>query len=290
MIPGVKIFKQGKVRDVYDLADKLLLVTSNRISAYDYVMSREIPCKGKVLNGIAKYWFEKTKHIIDNHLITAKVEEYPEPVNTYRKSLTGNSMLTEKTEAIPIECVVRGYLAGSAWLEYKEKGTVCGIKVRNGMQEFEKLDEPLFTPATKAESGHDENISFEKMIEITGEKTASYLKEKSIELYKFGAAHLEEKGIILADTKFEFGKNNDGKLILIDEVLTPDSSRFWIAESYMPGVKQEQFDKQVLRDYLTGISWDKKPPIPELPDEVIEFTKQKYLQVYEMITGNKPDC
>lgn len=291
MIPNVKFFKQGKVRDIYELGENLLIVTSNRISAFDVLMGQEIPCKGRMLNQIAKFWFEKTKHIIDNHLITANVEEYPAPVNQYKQSLGENSMLVERTEVIPMECVVRGYLAGSAWVEYQKSQTICGVKLPAGLKEFERLPEPIFTPATKADEGHDENISFEEMSKAIGSELAEKLKQYSIDLYNFGYDYLIERGIILADTKFEFGRRKStGEIILIDEALTPDSSRLWLLATYKPGIRQQQFDKQVLRDYLLGINWDKSSPAPKLPAEVIEFTKLRYKEAFTLITGQSINC
>jgi len=279
------LFAQGKVRDVYDLGDRLLIVTSNRISAFDYVLPTPIPDKGKILNKISAFWFEKLGGIVPNHLLTIDVDQFPPYLKKHRKALEGCSMLVKKTQKILIECVVRGYLAGSGWKEYQAAGTVCGISLPEGLRESERLSEPIFTPATKEDVGkHDINISFEEMARLTGERLASQLKTLSISLYKEAAAHAESRGLLLADTKFEFGIL-DNKPILIDEVLTPDSSRFWDKSNYSPGIHQEAFDKQFVRDYLEKIGWDKKPPAPALPIDIVQKTRAKYIEAYERLTG-----
>lgn len=274
--------KRGKVRDVYDLGDRLLLVATDRISAFDWVLPTGIPDKGRVLTEISHFWFE---HLGEpNHLLDTPIASLPFPPNFDPRVLAGRSMLVKKTTVVPIECVVRGYLAGSGWKEYQANGTVCGIKLPTGLQESSKLPEPIFTPATKAESGHDENISYDEMCNIVGERVASELRERSIALYSRGAKWAAERGIIVADTKFEWGAY-DGKLILIDEVLTPDSSRFWPADSYQAGGGQMSFDKQYVRDWLQQSGWDKNSPPPELPAEIVAGTRAKYIEAYERIAG-----
>lgn len=287
LIEELNLFRKGKVREVYDLGDKMLFVVSDRISAFDVIMDQTVPGKGSILTAISEYWFSNTKQIIPNHFITSDVNDYPKDLidSKHNDMLTGRSMLVGKAEPLAVEFVVRGYLAGSGWKEYKQNQTVCGIELPAGLQEFSKLPEPIFTPATKAETGHDENITFEQSAEIIGQDTAEYLKRISIELYNFAHNELESKGIILADTKFEFGKLNNGEYILIDEALTPDSSRFWLKSHYAPGIPQMNFDKQVLRDYLESIPWNKQYPPPVLPDDIIRKTLDKYIQAYEMITG-----
>lgn len=281
--PDLKLFRKGKVRDVYDLGNEILIVATDRISAFDYIMNEPVPGKGAILSNIAVFWFKHTKHIIQNHFLTNDPENYPEVCSKYKDELIGRSMLVKKTEPLPIEFVVRGYIAGSAWSEYKKNGTCCGISLPAGLVEFQQLPEPIFTPATKAESGHDENISFEQMCDIIGKEDSEYLKSKSIELYQFGHSFLEKKGLILADTKFEFGRNDSGEIILIDEALTPDSSRFWLKSNYSPGVNQINFDKQVLRDYLLSTDWDRNSTPPHLPDEIITKTLEKYNEAFKMI-------
>ncbi|MEO0100571.1 MAG: phosphoribosylaminoimidazolesuccinocarboxamide synthase [candidate division WOR-3 bacterium] len=280
----VKLFKRGKVRDIYDLEDKLLIIATDRISAFDYVLPTPIPLKGKVLTGLSIFWFNFLKDIIPSHFLTGDIELFPPSLKPYYEILKGRSILAKKAKPLPVECVVRGYLAGSAWQEYQEKGEISGIKLPKGLKEAEKLPEPIFTPATKAEEGHDINITFSEMAKIVGEGNAAYLKETSLRLYKKATRYAEEKGIIIADTKFEFGEDN-GKIILIDEVFTPDSSRFWDKETYQIGSSPPSFDKQFVRDYLIKIGWDKKPPAPELPEEIVEKTKEKYLTAYERLVG-----
>jgi phosphoribosylaminoimidazole-succinocarboxamide synthase len=277
-LPELKLIKRGKVRDIYDLDDKILLIASDRISAYDVIMPNPVPGKGEILTQISLFWFEIMKDIIPNHLITSNVEEFPESCKPYADVLSGRSMLVKKAKPLPIECVVRGYITGSGWKSYQESGEVCGIKLPNGLKESDQLAEPIFTPSTKEELGaHDINIDFNEAINLIGPDIAGQVKDLSLSIYKKGAALAAEKGIIIADTKFEFGIFND-QLILIDEVLTPDSSRFWPKKTYQPGGPQNSYDKQYLRDYLVSIKWDKTPPAPTLPDEVVQNTYKKYLE------------
>ncbi len=277
--------RSGKVREIFDAGDKLLFVASDRISAFDCVMPNGIPQKGEVLTQISKFWFERTGDIVKNHMISVDVADFPAPFNEYADQLKGRSMLVTKTDVLPVECIVRGYLIGSGWKEYKESGTIGGMPLRPGYQQASQLDEPIFTPSTKAEQGlHDENISFDQMKEIIGEEKAEKLKEISLALYKQAAEYALTKGIIIADTKFEFGEL-DGEIILIDEALTPDSSRFWPADSYEVGCSPMSFDKQFVRDYLETLDWDKTPPAPALPDEILEKSQAKYLEAYERLTG-----
>jgi phosphoribosylaminoimidazole-succinocarboxamide synthase len=285
-LPIVKKVYSGKVRDVYDLGDKLLLVTSDRISAFDVVFPTLIPNKGKILTQISLFFFNLTKEVIDNHLITAKVDEYPEEFLPFKAELQDRSMLVKKTQVIPYECIVRGYITGSAWSEYKKNGTVNETVQPAGLQESEKFLEPLFTPSTKAEIGNDENISYEEMLSRMDKKIGEYLKAKSIAIYNKGHEYLAERGIILADTKLEFGARN-GEIILIDEVLTPDSSRFWDKKGYAIGSSPLSYDKQYIRDYIVNAGWDKRPPAPELPQEVVEKTYEKYYQAYKLIVGSE---
>ncbi len=278
---------RGKVRDIYDLGDKMLIVATDRISAFDVVMKNGIPYKGIVLTQISKFWFDFLSDVVEHHLISDKVADFPEPFCNYPEQLVGRSMLVKKVEVLPIECVIRGYLAGSGWKEYKESGTVCGQKLPDGLKQCEKLPELIFTPATKAERGtHDENISFERCAEIIGDEAADYVRQKSMDIFKKGSKHAESKGIILADTKFEWGLV-DGKIILIDEVLTPDSSRFWPADKYKAGRDQESFDKQFVRNYLESINFDKSGSGVELPEDIRTKTSDKYIDGYERLTGKK---
>jgi len=283
-IPELKLFRRGKVRDIYDLDDKLLIVATDRISAFDFILPTGIPLKGRILTGLSVFWFDYTKDIIRNHLITADIDEFPQELRKYKKILEGISMLVKKAERIDIECVARGYISGSAWAEYQENGRVGGIELPPDLVESEKLPRPIFTPAIKASSGHDENISEERMSEIVGEDLTEKLKGMTLEVYRYAASYAESKGIIIADTKFEFGLY-DGELILIDEILTPDSSRFWPMESYSPDKSQTSFDKQFVRDYLKKINWNKEPPAPELPDDIVTKTTNRYLEAYRWITG-----
>ncbi|MFP4368305.1 MAG: phosphoribosylaminoimidazolesuccinocarboxamide synthase [Candidatus Kapaibacterium sp.] len=282
-IKSLKLLNKGKVRDIYESGSNLLIVATDRISAFDVIMNQPVPGKGIILTKISEFWFNKLSGIIPNHQITTDLNKFPAECKPYADELEGRSMLVKKCRPLPVEFVVRGYITGSGWKEYKKNGTVCGIKLPAGLKEFERLPEPVFTPATKAAEGHDENIGYEQYAEIIGEPLATKLKDKTIELYKFGADYLKERGIILADTKFEFGLDEAGAPLLIDEALTPDSSRFWLKENYAPGKPQYNFDKQVLRDYLETIEWNKKPPAPELPDEVIHFTYTKYKEALDRI-------
>jgi phosphoribosylaminoimidazole-succinocarboxamide synthase len=276
---------RGKVRDIYDLGETLLIVATDRISAFDVVMPNPIPDKGRVLTQISRFWFEATEDIVPNHLISTDVGDFPEVCRPYREILASRTMWVRKAETLPVECVVRGYLSGSGWGEYKTRGEVCGIRLPAGLVESSKLENPIFTPATKAEAGdHDENISFERVIEIIGRERAEKVKTLSISIYRRASEIAEEKGIIIADTKFEFGVSG-GKLLLIDEVLTPDSSRLWPKDEYRPGGPQKSFDKQFLRDYLLSLNWDKAPPAPQLPQDIIEKTRQRYLEALKRLTG-----
>jgi len=278
---------RGKVRDIYDLGDKLLIVATDRISAFDVVMANGIPYKGIVLTKISRFWFDFLGNDIEHHLISDNVSDFPEPFCNYPQQLAGRSMLVKKVEVLPIECVIRGYLAGSGWKEYKQSETVCGQKLPSGLKQCQKLPELIFTPATKAERGtHDENISFERCVEIIGEEAAGYVRDKSTEIFEKASQYAESRGIILADTKFEWGYFDD-RLILIDEVLTPDSSRFWPAEKYQAGRDQESFDKQFVRNYLESINFDKSGPGVELPEDIAVKTSDKYIQAYELLTGKK---
>ena len=276
---------RGKVRDIYGFGDRLLIVATDRISAFDVVMPNPIMDKGKILTQLSKFWFDHTREIIPNHIVSTRLKDFPLECQPYEEMLRGRSMLVVKTEVLPIECVVRGYLSGSAWEEYKTTGEVCGIPLPKGLLESSKLEEPIFTPATKAEIGqHDENITFEEVEKIVGKSLAQKLKTLSIAIYKKAQDYAERRGILIADTKMEFGMK-DGKLMLIDELLTPDSSRFWPKDEYRPGGPQKSFDKQFLRDYLLSIHWNKTPPAPELPEEVIQKTRQKYLEAYVRLVG-----
>lgn len=286
-IKDVQTHSKGKVRDIYDLGAQLLIIATDRISAFDVVLPNGIPHKGKVLTALSLHWFEQTKDIIKNHLITADVAEYPIEVAKYKDVLADRSMLVKKTEVLPIECVVRGYLAGSGWKEYQMSQSVCGIKLPVGLVESSKLPEPIFTPSTKATTGHDINITQSQVEDTIGVETTKFLKEVSIRIFEFAGKELEAKGIILADTKFEFGVYED-EIILIDEVLTPDSSRFWPGDEYCPGMSQPSFDKQFVRDYLEKIGWDKNPPAPTLPDIIIKKTSEKYLEAYRRICPIRP--
>ncbi len=284
-LPGLPEPRRGKVRDIYDLGDKLLLVATDRLSAFDVVMPDPVPDKGRVLTQISLFWFKVMADLVENHVITSDVGKYPEACRPHEEILAGRSMLVKKLDAFPVECVVRGYLSGSGWKSYQKDRTICGISLPPGLRDSEKLPRTLFTPSTKAEMGeHDENISFEKAADLVGQKSAERLRDLSLAIYEKGSALARERGIIIADTKFEFGAAN-GKIILIDEVLTPDSSRFWPAETYEPGRAQDSFDKQYVRDYLESLNWNKKPPAPRLPPEVIEKTRQKYLQALAQLTG-----
>ena len=283
-LPGAISRRSGKVRDIYQYEDGLLLVATDRISAFDCVMPNGIPGKGKILTALSAFWFGKTRHIIPNHLLSVNVEDFPPQVVECRDMLQGRTMWVRKAKVIPVECVVRGYLSGSGWRSYKESGQICERKLPPGLVESDKLPEPILTPATKAASGHDESITPERLVEITGPSLAQDLEEKSLELYRFAADFAHQLGFILADTKFEFGLVN-GDLLLIDEILTPDSSRYWDVNQYEPGQPQQAYDKQFVRDYLDTLDWDKEPPAPQLPPEVITQTRQIYLETLQRITG-----
>jgi phosphoribosylaminoimidazole-succinocarboxamide synthase len=282
----MKLFYRGKARDIYELDDNLLIIATDRISCFDYVLPTQIPDKGKVLNKMSFFWFDYLKDILPNHVISKDISAVSgflpsDKLDDYRDRI----MIAKKAKRINIECVVRGYLSGSAWKEYKDSGNVCGIKLPGGMKESEKLPEPIFTPAVKSMSGHDINVTEEQMIINEGGGTSSYMKEKSLLLYKTAVKHAAKKGIIIADTKFEFGTGPDGKIILIDEVLTPDSSRFWDKEKYAAGRSQDSFDKQFVRDYLESIKWGKQPPVPELPSDIVQKTREKYFEAYKRLTS-----
>ena len=287
--PGLKLKASGKVRDVYDIDEnQLLFVASDRISAFDYVLATGIAHKGRVLNQISLFWFDFLADVVPNHLISADVDRYPAQVRKYADQLRGRSMLVRRAEILLVECIVRGYLSGSGWKEYKATGKVSGITLPAGLRESDALPEPIFTPSTKATSGHDENISFGQMCEIVGVETASHLRDLTLRIYKKAAGYACQRGIIIADTKFEFGRTAQG-ITLADEVLTPDSSRFWPAEKYEPGQAQGSYDKQYVRDYLEQIHWNKQPPAPALPPDVARRTSEKYLEAYTQLTGRKLD-
>ncbi|HVH59268.1 MAG TPA: phosphoribosylaminoimidazolesuccinocarboxamide synthase [Candidatus Sulfotelmatobacter sp.] len=281
---GLPPSARGKVRDIYDLGDKLLIVATDRLSAFDVILPTPIPDKGRVLTQLSLFWFDLLKDVIPNHVISAT--EFPGPFDKFRDELAGRSMLVQKTKPLPIECVVRGYVSGSGWKDYRATGKICGIVLPNGLLESGRLAEPIFTPATKAVSGHDENISFEQAERMIGKELAEKVRAVSLELYRRAATHAEPRGIIVADTKFEFGLLND-KLMWIDEALTPDSSRFWPAAQYSPGGPQASFDKQFVRDYLERMRWPKTPPGPELPPEVVEATREKYREAYRILSGRE---
>jgi phosphoribosylaminoimidazole-succinocarboxamide synthase len=284
--PELTLHARGKVRDLYSLNGQLLFVATDRISAFDYVLATGIPEKGRVLTQLSLFWFDFLKDVVKNHLVTANVDQYPAPLRKYADDLRGRSMLVAKAQMIDIECVARGYLSGSGWKEYQQTGAVCGIKLPSGLKESDKLPEPIFTPATKALSGHDENISIEEMAKRTGKEMAEKLRDLTLKIYKTAADYAAGRGIIIADTKFEFGQTSQG-LILADEVLTPDSSRFWPADKYQPGKAQESFDKQFVRDYLEAIKWNKQPPAPSLPEDVARKTSEKYIEAYRILAGRE---
>ncbi|HWZ80496.1 MAG TPA: phosphoribosylaminoimidazolesuccinocarboxamide synthase [Candidatus Sulfotelmatobacter sp.] len=287
--PDLKLKASGKVRDVYEIDEnQLLFIASDRISAFDYVLATGIPHKGRVLNQISLFWFDFLADVVPNHLVTADVDKYPASVRKYADQLRGRSMLVRRAEIFPVECIVRGYLSGSGWKEYRATGKVSGIALPPGLQESDALAEPIFTPSTKATSGHDENISFDQMCDIVGVETASHLRDLTLRVYKKAAAYARQRGIIIADTKFEFGRTAQG-ITLADEVLTPDSSRFWPADKYAPGRAQDSYDKQYVRDYLEQIHWNKQPPAPALPADVARRTSEKYLEAYSQLTGRKLD-
>ncbi|HEX8090689.1 MAG TPA: phosphoribosylaminoimidazolesuccinocarboxamide synthase [Blastocatellia bacterium] len=284
-IPGVELFRRGKVRDVYAIKDKLLIVATDRISAFDVVLPNAIPHKGAVLTRLSLFWFDFLKDIVGNHLVTTEVDSYPAPLWPYADQLRGRSMLVYRADVFQVECVARGYLAGSGWKEYRQTGEVCGVKLPAGLQESAQLPEPIFTPATKAESGHDINISEREMADRVGAEATREMKELTLAIYARASAYARGRGIIIADTKFEFGVK-DGRVILVDEALTPDSSRFWPSDEYRPGRGQQSFDKQFVRDYLETLDWDKRPPGPDLPETVIKRTSEKYLEAYRLLTGH----
>lgn len=283
--PELKLFSRGKVRDVYEVeGERLLIVATDRLSAFDVVMREGIPDKGRVLTQLSRFWFEFLGGTVEHHFLTANVAEYPEPLRRFASQLEGRSMLVKKARGFPIECVARGYLAGSGWKEYRESGSVCGIKLPPGLRESSRLDTPIFTPATKAQSGHDENITWEDTVARVGREAAEKLRDLTLKVYEKARTYGEDRGILIADTKFEWGQQ-DGGIILIDEVLTPDSSRFWPKDQYEPGHAQPSFDKQFVRDYLESLHWNKQPPPPSLPAEVVEKTAEKYRQAYRLLTG-----
>lgn len=287
--PDLQLHASGKVRDVYRLdSDRLLFVATDRISAFDYILATGIPNKGKVLTQISLFWFDFLKDVVPNHLITADVNQYPAEIRKYAEQLRGRSMVVMNADMFPVECVVRGYISGSAWKEYKASGKVCGIELPKGLQESDQLPEPIFTPATKATNGHDENIPFSEMVRLVGGEASEQLRDLTLKVYKKAADYARTKGIIIADTKFEFGRTSRG-ITLADEVLTPDSSRFWPADKYRPGQAQDSYDKQYVRDYLEEIRWNKQPPAPALPAEVARKTSEKYLEAYHQLTGRKLD-
>ena len=283
-LSGLTLARRGKVRDVYDLGDHLLIVATDRISAFDYILGSGIPDKGKVLTQLSAFWFDRVGDLVPHHVVSIDVDRFPEATKPHRDVLRGRSMLVKKTEPLPIECVARGYISGSGWKDYKQTGAVCGNPLPAGLRESDRLPQAIFTPATKAESGHDENISEAQAGDIVGAPLIRRLRELTLEIYARGVDHAATCGIIIADTKFEFGMRGS-ELILIDEVLTPDSSRFWPADQYVPGQGQPSFDKQFVRDYLERIGWNKQPPVPSLPDDVIEKTREKYLEAYKRLTG-----
>ncbi len=284
-LPGLDLYASGKVRDIYRIDnDHLLFIATDRISAFDYVLATGIPQKGRVLTQLSLFWFDFLKDIVPNHLATADVRQYPHELQKYTPQLRGRSMMVVRADMVTIECVVRGYLSGSGWKEYKANGEVCGIPLPKGLRESDKLPEPIFTPAIKASSGHDENIPFDRMVELAGRELSEQLRDLSIKIYQTAADYAETRGIIIADTKFEFGRTPRG-LVLADEVLTPDSSRFWPKDKYKAGGAQESFDKQYVRDYLEAIKWNKQPPAPALPPEVAAQTSEKYIEAYTQLTG-----
>jgi phosphoribosylaminoimidazole-succinocarboxamide synthase len=284
--PGLSLVKRGKVRDIYEIDDYLLIVASDRISAFDVVMDDPIPDKGKILTQISLFWFRQLEQIVENHVLATDPGRYPEPCRKYAEALEGRSMLVKRAQPLPVECIVRGYISGSGWNEYRAQGKICGIPLPDGLRESDLLPEPLFTPSTKAEDGmHDLNISFDEAAQLIGMKTAETVRNLSLQIYSFGRKLAAEKGIIIADTKFEFGFQDD-RLLLIDEVMTPDSSRFWPMDLYAPGGTQQSFDKQFLRDYLLSLNWPKKPPPPKLPPEIIEKTREKYREALERLTSS----
>jgi phosphoribosylaminoimidazole-succinocarboxamide synthase len=287
-LSDLKLVRRGKVRDVYAVTeDRLLIVATDRISAFDCILPTPIERKGEVLTALSRFWFAKLAHIVPNHLLTTEIEAMPAVVRDHAGELGGRSMLVRRTEVFPVECVVRGYLSGSGWKDYLRTGEVCGHSLPAGLRESEQVAEPIFTPATKAETGHDENISEQRMTEIVGNDTMGFLRDTSLRIYKEASEYARTRGIVIADTKFEFGRDREGGIILIDEVLTPDSSRFWPADSYQVGKSQPSFDKQYVRDYLEGLDWNKQPPAPDLPPEVAQATTDRYLEAYQLLVGER---
>ena len=287
-LADLQLVRRGKVRDVYAVdAERLLVVATDRISAFDCVLPTPIERKGEVLTALSRFWFEKLGHVVANHLLTTNVAEMPEAVRRYSQTVAGRSMLVRRAEVFPVECVVRGYLVGSGWKDYLRTGEVCGHKLASGLRESEELREPIFTPSTKAEEGHDENISEEQVRNVLGQDVTTLLRDTSLRLYSEARDYARTRGIIIADTKFEFGLDKNGSLLLVDEVLTPDSSRFWPAEGYEPGRSQPSFDKQFVRDYLETLDWDKKPPAPAIPSDVASATTARYLEAYRLLTGKE---
>ncbi len=287
-LADLQLVRRGKVRDVYAVDDeRLLIVATDRISAFDCVLPTPIERKGEVLTALSQFWFEKLGHVVANHLLTSNVDEMPEAVRRHAQMLAGRSMLVRRAEVFPVECVVRGYLVGSGWKDYLRTGEVCGHKLASGLRESEELPQPVFTPSTKAEEGHDENISEDQVRSMLGQDVTTLLRDTSLRLYSEARDYARSRGIIIADTKFEFGLDKNGKLILVDEVLTPDSSRFWPAEAYEPGRSQPSFDKQFVRDYLETLAWDKKPPAPPIPSDVAAATTARYLEAYRLLTGKE---
>jgi len=284
-LPGIRKVNRGKVREIFEVDSRhLLIVATDRISAFDVVLPNIIPDKGKVLNQISAFWFKQVEQIVPNHVVSARVEDFPAQLDPFREELKGRSMLVRRCRPLPVECVVRGYLAGSGWKEYRETGTICGIQLPPGLREADELPEPIFTPSTKAVTGHDENIPFERVVELLGAETAGAIRDFTLAIYDWARRYARQRGIIICDTKFEFG-HQDSKLLLIDEVLTPDSSRFWPADRYEPGGPQPSFDKQFIRDYLETLDWDKTPPGPELPQEIVTATSRRYVEAYKRLTG-----
>jgi phosphoribosylaminoimidazole-succinocarboxamide synthase len=287
-LPGAVLKARGKVRDIYDLGDALAFVATDRLSAFDHILPNPIPDKGKVLCQLSEFWFRRFASIVPNHVITTTVDEFPEALQAHAAQLAGRTTLVRKLEMVPVECVARGYLAGSGWKEYRQRGTVCGIELPLGLEESSRLPEPIFTPATKAQDGHDLNISFAETERLVGSNLATRLRDLTLELYASGSEYARTRGIIIADTKFEFGQDGND-LVLADEALTPDSSRFWPADKYAPGRGQPSFDKQFVRDYLESIGWNKEPPVPELPDEIVVGTRERYLESFRILTGRPLD-
>jgi phosphoribosylaminoimidazole-succinocarboxamide synthase len=285
-LPGLTPHRRGKVRDIYEIGDRLLMIATDRISAFDYVLGSAIPDKGKVLTQLSAFWFELTADIVPNHVVSTDITEFPSDVQPFADILAGRTMLVRRTQPIPIECVARGYLSGSGWKDYQRTGAICGVKLPAGLRESDRLPQPIFTPATKAESGHDLNITEQEASALVGDDLLSELKALTLALYARGSAHAESRGIIVADTKFEFGLAGEAVMV-IDEMLTPDSSRFWPADAYRPGGPQPSFDKQYVRDYLESIAWNKQPPVPSLPDDVVLRTREKYVEAFRLLSGRE---